>query len=89
MISPLDVVCINNNVLLPIVKNSTTMGRMAASRTLVVKGKKVLSTGMVQIKERVKKTMGMEQMVVVSRVVEKAEVVKTKKRMLKRVGRRL
>ena len=89
MISPLDVVCINNNVLLPIVKNSTTMGRMAASRALVVKGKKVLSTGMVQIKERVKKTMGMEQMVVVSRVVEKAEVVKTKKRMLKRVGRRL
>ena len=89
MISPLDVVCINNNVLLPIVKNSTTMGRIAASRALVVKGKKVLSTGMVQIKERVKKTMGMEQMVVVSRVVEKAEVVKTKKRMLKRVGRRL
>ena len=89
MISPLDVVCINNNVLLPIVKNSTTMGRMAASRALVVKGKKVLSTGMVQIKERVKKTMGMEQMVVVSRVVEKAEVVKTRKRILKRVGRRL
>ena len=89
MISPLDIVCINKNVLLPIVKNSTTMGRMAARRALVVKGKKVLSTGMVQIKERVKKTMRKEQMVVVNRVVEKAEVVKTKKRMLKRVGRRL